>query len=478
MRTRAARRRARRVLPRHRQSDRGQGRARHDAGAARSSCSTCSIPHDEPGRLTLIHRFGARAIADGPAAAGRGGRARAGRRVLWVCDPMHGNTETTPQRLQDAPLRPHPRRARAGVRRSTSDSARYLGGVHFELTGENVTECIGGARGLAEADLARAYRSQVDPRLNYEQALEMAMRIARRMAAAARGLSRRTAAVQRERARRRCAQARRAARRSGRSTRRRRPGGVLAGERERERAAPSGSIGDDPDRRGGGTCGERRRPAARGERRAGEHDAASAAAASGGSICADLLVGQGAEEQGVAARSSAVEEVDEPARAAAGLCAASSRTAPPPGELERSSRPGQRQAATPATIAPRVERRPAGRGELARRRRTAVATFAAWWRPASGSSDRGVARVAVVDPQPLAREPSTSSSTAVRATSGAASRSRRRRGLLARSAASGLGVPAASDHRRPVASGRRRPSRGRSRRGSRRETRDGRARSR
>ncbi len=54
----------------------------------------------------------------------------------------------------------------------------YLGGVHFELTGEDVTECTGGARGLAEVDLARDYRSQVDPRLNYEQALELAMRIA------------------------------------------------------------------------------------------------------------------------------------------------------------------------------------------------------------------------------------------------------------------------------------------------------------
>jgi 3-deoxy-7-phosphoheptulonate synthase len=57
----------------------------------------------------------------------------------------------------------------------------YLGGVHFELTGEDVTECMGGARGLTEEDLQRAYRSQVDPRLNYEQALEMALRIARRM---------------------------------------------------------------------------------------------------------------------------------------------------------------------------------------------------------------------------------------------------------------------------------------------------------
>jgi 3-deoxy-7-phosphoheptulonate synthase len=54
-----------------------------------------------------------------------------------------------------------------------------LGGVHCELAGENVTECIGGARGLSESDLGRAYRSDVDPRLNYEQALEMALLIAR-----------------------------------------------------------------------------------------------------------------------------------------------------------------------------------------------------------------------------------------------------------------------------------------------------------
>jgi 3-deoxy-7-phosphoheptulonate synthase len=59
-----------------------------------------------------------------------------------------------------------------------------LGGVHFELTGENVTECTGGARGLVDADLKRDYRTQVDPRLNYEQALEMAMLLARKMARA------------------------------------------------------------------------------------------------------------------------------------------------------------------------------------------------------------------------------------------------------------------------------------------------------
>ena len=56
-----------------------------------------------------------------------------------------------------------------------------LGGVHIELTGENVSECVGGARGLSVEDLGRAYKSEVDPRLNYEQALEMAMLIARKM---------------------------------------------------------------------------------------------------------------------------------------------------------------------------------------------------------------------------------------------------------------------------------------------------------
>jgi 3-deoxy-7-phosphoheptulonate synthase len=56
----------------------------------------------------------------------------------------------------------------------------HLGGVHLELTGEDVTECLGGARDLSEADLRRAYRSNVDPRLNYEQALELALKIAGR----------------------------------------------------------------------------------------------------------------------------------------------------------------------------------------------------------------------------------------------------------------------------------------------------------
>jgi 3-deoxy-7-phosphoheptulonate synthase len=138
-------------------------------------------PHREPGHLTLIHRFGQKKIADGLPpllAAVRD----AGRTVLWVCDPMHGNTEATSNGLKTR---------RFDSILSELDQAfelhkaagTYLGGVHLELTGENVTECIGGARGLVEEDLKRSYHTQVDPRLNYEQALEVAMLIARRLAA-------------------------------------------------------------------------------------------------------------------------------------------------------------------------------------------------------------------------------------------------------------------------------------------------------
>ena len=91
---------------------------------------------------------------------------------------MHGNTETHDVRRQDAPVRQHRRASSRPRSACTRRLGSYLGGVHFELTGEDVTECTGGARGLADVDLARAYRSQVDPRLNYEQALELAMRIA------------------------------------------------------------------------------------------------------------------------------------------------------------------------------------------------------------------------------------------------------------------------------------------------------------
>ena len=135
-------------------------------------------PEDEPGRLTLIHRMGSRKIERHLPALIKA-VTDSGRSVIWCCDPMHGNTEITS----------------SGAKTRRFDSIRAelesafdihavlgssLGGVHLELTGENVTECLGGARDLAQRDLARAYKSQLDPRLNYEQALEMSILIVRK----------------------------------------------------------------------------------------------------------------------------------------------------------------------------------------------------------------------------------------------------------------------------------------------------------
>ncbi len=136
-------------------------------------------PENEPGRLTLIHRFGVQKIEACLPPLIKAVQKK-NKVVLWCCDPMHGNNEIT----------------RNGIKTRNFDnilselqlafqihrkSGSHLGGVHFELTGDNVTECIGGARGLTEADLIKAYKSRVDPRLNYEQSLEMAMLISREM---------------------------------------------------------------------------------------------------------------------------------------------------------------------------------------------------------------------------------------------------------------------------------------------------------
>src|SRR5688572_21330216 len=137
-------------------------------------------PNDEPGRLTLIHRMGATHVADKLPALLEAVK-REGRRVLWICDPMHGNTESTSNGYKTR---------RFGNIRSELElsfelhaaAGTRLGGVHLELTGEDVTECLGGARELTESDLERAYMSTVDPRLNYEQALEIAMLIVRKQA--------------------------------------------------------------------------------------------------------------------------------------------------------------------------------------------------------------------------------------------------------------------------------------------------------
>jgi 3-deoxy-7-phosphoheptulonate synthase len=134
-------------------------------------------PQNQPGRLTFIHRFGSKDIEQRLPEMLSAVRAT-GSQVLWVCDPMHGNTETTAGGLKTRRFDNILGEVEAAFR-IHEEAGSALGGVHIELTGEDVTECIGGARGLKEADLARAYRSPVDPRLNAEQALELAMLIAR-----------------------------------------------------------------------------------------------------------------------------------------------------------------------------------------------------------------------------------------------------------------------------------------------------------
>jgi 3-deoxy-7-phosphoheptulonate synthase len=133
-------------------------------------------PNNEPGRLTLIHRFGAKAIEESLPDLISAVK-ETGSPVLWVCDPMHGNTESTADGTKTRRFDNILSELEAAFRVHRSMGS-YLGGVHLELTGENVTECTGGARGLTDGDLARAYKSTVDPRLNYEQAMEVAMRIA------------------------------------------------------------------------------------------------------------------------------------------------------------------------------------------------------------------------------------------------------------------------------------------------------------
>jgi 3-deoxy-7-phosphoheptulonate synthase len=146
-----------------------------DAAWVQGLCRTLN-PQREYGRLVLIHRMGAKDVAAKLPSLIEAVRTT-GIPVLWVCDPMHGNTEATSSGVKTRRFDNIVAELESSVR-IHRDAGSYLGGVHFELTGEDVTECTGGARGLADGDLARAYRTTVDPRLNYEQALELAMRIA------------------------------------------------------------------------------------------------------------------------------------------------------------------------------------------------------------------------------------------------------------------------------------------------------------
>jgi len=129
-------------------------------------------PEDEAGRLTLICRFGADKVFDHLPALVRAVK-QEGRTVVWSCDPMHGNTIKAASGYKTRPFE----RIMSEVRDFFAvhqAEGTYAGGIHLEMTGKNVTECTGGARALTDADLMDRYHTYCDPRLNAEQALEIA----------------------------------------------------------------------------------------------------------------------------------------------------------------------------------------------------------------------------------------------------------------------------------------------------------------
>ncbi|WP_394822452.1 3-deoxy-7-phosphoheptulonate synthase class II [Pendulispora albinea] len=136
-------------------------------------------PTDEPGKMALITRMGSARVGTALPPIIEAVK-RSGRRVLWISDPMHGNTVQTSSGFKTRNF-DHVLHEVEQTFEMHDALGTNLGGVHFELTGEDVTECLGGAAGITEKDLDRNYASVCDPRLNYRQALEMSFRIARWM---------------------------------------------------------------------------------------------------------------------------------------------------------------------------------------------------------------------------------------------------------------------------------------------------------
>ncbi|XP_044715422.1 class-II DAHP synthetase family domain-containing protein [Hirsutella rhossiliensis] len=135
-------------------------------------------PSREPGKITLITRYGAGRVAELlPQHIRAVEDSEYARCVVWQCDPMHGNTLSTPAGIKTRRFNDIYRELQESLR-IHKEQGSYLGGVHLELTGDAVTECLGGSEGLAEDDLSTNYTSFCDPRLNEKQALELAFLIA------------------------------------------------------------------------------------------------------------------------------------------------------------------------------------------------------------------------------------------------------------------------------------------------------------
>jgi len=133
-------------------------------------------PRDEPGRVVLYVRMGADKVARGLPPLVRKVQAE-GRNVVWSCDPMHGNTMKTASGYKTRDFDRVLSELKTFIEITRAEAAEP-GGVHFEMTGQDVTECVGGSGRLSEADLSSRYHTHCDPRLNADQALEMAFQIA------------------------------------------------------------------------------------------------------------------------------------------------------------------------------------------------------------------------------------------------------------------------------------------------------------
>jgi 3-deoxy-7-phosphoheptulonate synthase len=138
-------------------------------------------PANEPGRLTLISRMGADKVESLLPPLLRAVQ-RAGRRVVWICDPMHGNTISTARKVKTRDFSAILREVRGFFDVHAAEGS-WAGGVHVEMTGREVTECVGGAHQLTEADLGDRYETFCDPRLNAEQSLELAFLVAEELKA-------------------------------------------------------------------------------------------------------------------------------------------------------------------------------------------------------------------------------------------------------------------------------------------------------
>lgn len=133
-------------------------------------------PNNEPGKITLIHRFGYKQIQQLLPDLINTVKST-NKTVLWSCDPMHGNTETTNTGIKTRHFDNILAELNQAFEIHTQNNS-FLGAVHFEMTGENVTECIGGSSDIKADELENCYTTQCDPRLNYQQALELALLIA------------------------------------------------------------------------------------------------------------------------------------------------------------------------------------------------------------------------------------------------------------------------------------------------------------